>query len=115
MDHPVSVPRRRGWVGLVLCASLSFGMMGGIAHWARPSPSFSTLPRNLQLIGVLSSAEAQTAIAVIQDPQFGKVRFYRLGDRLPHGAILDQISSESVTLRWPDGRTTRLGSALPEG
>jgi type II secretory pathway component PulC len=83
--------------------------MGAIFHWPMVS-RFSDRPMNLQLVGLLSSGQAETAIAVIQDPQAGRIRFYRVGDRLPHGATLDRISSEGVALRWPDGRIVRLRS-----
>lgn len=66
---------------------------------------------NLQLRGVVASSDPKSASAIIADPA-GKEDFFRVGDELPGGAVLNEVHPQHIILSR-GGRFETL--ALPQG
>ncbi len=79
-----------------------FSFLFGEGQDSKSQPTTQELPKtslNLTLRGALAGDTTTDSSAIIQDGS-GQDRFYRIGDTLPGGAVLDQVHPHHIVIRY---------------
>ena len=83
-------------------ALADFSFLFGEAQESESQLATRELPKtslNLTLRGALAGDTTTDSSAIIQDSN-GQDRFYRIGDSLPGGAVLDQVHPHHIVIRY---------------
>ncbi len=109
--------------GVDIAALNLFGKPGAIERTPRAQPVIVDTNLKLTLRGILASGDATVARAIIADDRARKEDLYKIGSKVPGGAVLEEVNAEHIVLsrsgrleilRLPNERLSAgLGMARP--